>query len=134
MSVERAEPRACHFASAAIHPVLQISRMKSVGEIFQAIGKFAELRLQPSAFISSIYIFPTVVQHDMFITEISQTQLNDLVRDSQNQLFGNVATKCVPIILYNITHLVSNLLTDVMGCANKPIPWLVSDLAHCVSR
>ena len=73
--------------------------MKFIRDILQPVGKFADLRLQLSTFVSSIHILPAVIQHDMVITEISQTQSNNLVRGSQEKLLGNVATKCIPVVL-----------------------------------
>lgn len=43
------------------------------------MGEFAELRLKFAVLIATVDVLPTIIQHNMVVTKISETQSQDLV-------------------------------------------------------
>jgi hypothetical protein len=50
--------------------------------------------------VSSIDILPAIVEYNIVVSQISQTQPENLLRGSVEKIFRNIATESVPVVLF----------------------------------
>jgi hypothetical protein len=71
---ERTKSCTCHFTSAAVHAELEILAMEMIRDRIQTIREFFVIQLQLPLLVSTFRVLPAVIQHNIVVAEISQSE------------------------------------------------------------
>lgn len=94
------EPGAGHLSGTGVHAKFELLGVEIIGNRFQASWELAELRLELAIAVSTVDILPAVIEHDIVVSQVTQTQAQDLRRGTKEKVFGNVATESIPVVLF----------------------------------
>ena len=80
-----------------------------IGNRLQAVREFAGLGLKFAVLVTTLDILPAVVEYNVIVSKISETQTQNLIRSGVEQVFRDITTEGVPVVLVVVNNAIVNL-------------------------